>query len=58
MDLYEKFLEGKVKYYEEESRNMRREKNINAKRKSNIRLGAFQEALNVYRAFLMAKKSE
>lgn len=53
-----KFLEGKVKYYEEESRNMRREKNINAKRKSNIRLGAFQEALNVYRAFLTAKKSE
>ena len=49
MDVYERFLEGKVKHYEEESRSMRKEKNINAKRKSNIRLGAFQEALDVYR---------
>ena len=55
MDLYERFLEGKVKHYEEESRKLRRENNINAKRKSNIRLGAFQEALDVYRAFLMVK---
>lgn len=58
MDLYERFLEGKVKHYEEESRKLRRENNINAKRKSNIRLGAFQEALDVYKAFLMVKESE
>ena len=58
MDLYERFLEGKVKHYEEESRSMRKEKNINAKRMSNILLGAFQEALDVYRAFLMVKEEE
>ena len=58
MDLYERFLEGKVKHYEEDSRSLRRETNITAKRKSNIRLGAFQEALDVYRAFLMVKEEE
>ena len=58
MDLYDRFLEGKVKHYEKESRSMRKEKNIHAKRKSTIRLGALQEALDVYRAFLMVKESE
>ena len=53
MDLFRRFLELKVKQFEEASAKARQEGNVNAKRKANIRLGAYKEILCAYDAMTM-----
>ena len=48
MDEFKRFLELKIEHFETESANARLEKNVNAKRKANIRLGVYKEVLSVY----------
>lgn len=48
MDEFKRFLELKIEHFEMESANARLEKNVNAKRKANIRLGVYKEVLGVY----------
>ena len=48
MDEFKRFLELKIEHFETESANARLEKNVNSKRKANIRLGVYKGVLSAY----------